>query len=107
LAALGQRPPAYWHVPLWRDGEGRRLSKRDADAGVLGWRERGGDAAGLVGWLAASLGLVPVGSSLSAPELLQTIEAGLLALQQQRDTAEIHEIMRAAHSLKGGAPAWA
>ena len=42
-----------------------------------------------------------------APELLQTIEAGLLALQQQRDTAEIHEIMRAAHSLKGGAPAWA
>lgn len=38
-----------------------------------------------------------------APELLQTIEAGLLALRSQRDTAEIHQIMRAAHSLKGGA----
>jgi chemotaxis family two-component system sensor histidine kinase/response regulator PixL len=38
-----------------------------------------------------------------APELLQTIESGLLALQQQQDTAEIHQIMRAAHSLKGGA----
>ncbi|TVQ08998.1 MAG: hybrid sensor histidine kinase/response regulator, partial [Leptolyngbya sp. DLM2.Bin27] len=38
-----------------------------------------------------------------APELLQTIEAGLLALRSQRDIAEIHQIMRAAHSLKGGA----
>jgi chemotaxis family two-component system sensor histidine kinase/response regulator PixL len=38
-----------------------------------------------------------------APELLQTIETGLLALGQRRDTAEVHQIMRAAHSLKGGA----
>lgn len=38
-----------------------------------------------------------------APELLQTIETGLLALGQQRDTVAIHQIMRAAHSLKGGA----
>ncbi|HZG41286.1 MAG TPA: hybrid sensor histidine kinase/response regulator [Nodosilinea sp.] len=38
-----------------------------------------------------------------APELLQTIESGLLGLRSQRDTAEIHQIMRAAHSLKGGA----
>ncbi len=38
-----------------------------------------------------------------APELLQTIEAGLLGLRSQRDIAEIHQIMRAAHSLKGGA----
>ncbi|WP_017299213.1 hybrid sensor histidine kinase/response regulator [Nodosilinea nodulosa] len=38
-----------------------------------------------------------------APELLQTIESGLLSLGQQRDIAEIHQIMRATHSLKGGA----
>ncbi|MBD2108869.1 response regulator [Nodosilinea sp. FACHB-13] len=38
-----------------------------------------------------------------APELLHTIESGLLGLRSQRDTAEIHQIMRAAHSLKGGA----
>lgn len=75
LAALGQEPPVYWHVPLWRDGEGRRLSKREADAGVAGWRERGGDGPGLVGLLAASLGLVPIGSRLSAQELLQTLAA--------------------------------
>ena len=38
-----------------------------------------------------------------APELLQTIESGLLSLRQENGTSQIHEIMRAAHSLKGGA----
>ncbi|MEO0409844.1 MAG: Hpt domain-containing protein, partial [Cyanobacteria bacterium P01_A01_bin.135] len=38
-----------------------------------------------------------------APELLQTIESGLLALREHRDNNTVHSIMRAAHSLKGGA----
>jgi two-component system, chemotaxis family, sensor histidine kinase and response regulator PixL len=38
-----------------------------------------------------------------ASELLQTIETGLLTLQEDRAPAKVHEIMRAAHSLKGGA----
>lgn len=38
-----------------------------------------------------------------AQELLQIIEMGLLSLRQDSSTAKIHEIMRAAHSLKGGA----
>ncbi|NER86427.1 response regulator [Moorena sp. SIO3A2] len=38
-----------------------------------------------------------------APELLQLIETGLLNLQQERSTAKIHDLMRAAHSIKGGA----
>ncbi|HBB31287.1 MAG TPA: hybrid sensor histidine kinase/response regulator [Cyanobacteria bacterium UBA8803] len=38
-----------------------------------------------------------------APELLQVIEAGLLTLRGDRTTAKIHDLMRAAHSLKGGA----
>jgi chemotaxis family two-component system sensor histidine kinase/response regulator PixL len=37
-----------------------------------------------------------------APEFLQTIEAGLLSLREDRSTANIHAIMRAAHSIKGG-----
>jgi chemotaxis family two-component system sensor histidine kinase/response regulator PixL len=37
------------------------------------------------------------------PELLQIIEAGLLNLRGDRSAARVHEIMRAAHSLKGGA----
>jgi len=37
-----------------------------------------------------------------APEFLQTIETGLLCLREDRSTANIHSIMRAAHSIKGG-----
>ncbi|NEQ26389.1 MAG: hybrid sensor histidine kinase/response regulator, partial [Microcoleus sp. SIO2G3] len=38
-----------------------------------------------------------------APELLQAIEAELLALHQDRSTARVHTLMRSAHSIKGGA----
>ncbi len=38
-----------------------------------------------------------------APELLQTIETGLLTLRHDRSIPKVHELMRAAHSLKGGA----
>lgn len=38
-----------------------------------------------------------------APELLQVIETGLLTLNSEWSTAKIHSLMRAAHSLKGGA----
>lgn len=37
-----------------------------------------------------------------APEFLQTIETGLLSLREDRSTNNIHAIMRAAHSIKGG-----
>ncbi len=38
-----------------------------------------------------------------APELLQLIEEELLTLRTERSTAKVHNMMRAAHSLKGGA----
>jgi len=38
-----------------------------------------------------------------APELLQQIEEDLLTLRTQRSTAKVHNMMRAAHSIKGGA----
>jgi chemotaxis family two-component system sensor histidine kinase/response regulator PixL len=37
-----------------------------------------------------------------AAELLHIIEMGLLDLRNERSTAKIHEVMRAAHSIKGG-----
>ncbi len=37
-----------------------------------------------------------------APELLQVIEAGLLKIRQEHSTANVHNLMRAAHSIKGG-----
>jgi len=69
MAALGADPPSYAHVPLWRDGQGERLSKREGAEGLAGLRHRGLDAPGVIGALAASLELVPPGSRLSAREL--------------------------------------
>ena len=69
MAALGADPPSYAHVPLWRDGQGERLSKREGSEGLAGLRGRGLDAPGVIGALAASLGLVAPGSRISAREL--------------------------------------
>ena len=38
-----------------------------------------------------------------ALDLLQSLEDGLLNLRTQYDIPHIHELMRAAHSIKGGA----
>ncbi|MEL6440600.1 MAG: hybrid sensor histidine kinase/response regulator [Cyanobacteria bacterium J06621_8] len=38
-----------------------------------------------------------------AQELLQVLESGLLDLRQDHSTPKVHELMRAAHSIKGGA----
>jgi glutamyl-tRNA synthetase len=78
MAALGASPPRYAHVPLWRDASGQRLSKREAAEGLAGFRERGMDAAGVIGELAASLELVPSGMRLSAAELLAGLESDRL-----------------------------
>lgn len=37
-----------------------------------------------------------------APLLLQILETGLLTLQQEKSIPKVHDLMRAAHSLKGG-----
>lgn len=38
-----------------------------------------------------------------AQELLQVLEDGLLNLKEDHSTSKVHELMRAAHSIKGGA----
>ena len=73
LQQLGAPPPRYAHVPLWCDAAGQRLSKREGSEGLAGYRHRGCDGAAVIGDLAASLGLVPAGSRLSADELLQEL----------------------------------
>ncbi len=79
MAALGASPPRYGHLPLWCDSRGLRLSKRQGIEGLAGLRQRGLDAAAVVGELAASAGLVPPGSRLSALELVEELRPGGLA----------------------------
>jgi glutamyl-tRNA synthetase len=79
ITLLGGEPPRYGHLPLWRDAAGRRLSKREQAEGLAGMRQRGLDAAGVIGELAASAGLVPAGARLSARELLEELTPQRLA----------------------------
>ena len=67
---LGLPVPAYWHVPMLTDGEGRKLSKRDADMdlGLLRQRYRPEE---LIGDLASRCGLIDKREAVSASELAQ------------------------------------
>jgi glutamyl-tRNA synthetase len=86
MGALDRPPPAYGHVPLWRDREGRRLCKREGALGLEGYQKAGFDAPAVIGDLAASLGLVPSGSRISARELLEGLDLpSLEASLHQRD----------------------
>ena len=66
---LGLTPPAFFHVPLLLAPEGRRLSKRDADAGLDRLQGRM-TAAELLGKLAYLAGIHPSGTPATAEELL-------------------------------------
>ena len=54
---LGHEPPEFFHLPLLVDGEGRRLSKRDADLdmGALRSRCTPGELTGRLAWMAGLL----------------------------------------------------
>ncbi len=62
--------PAYFHIPLLTDAEGRRLSKRDGDGCMDRVREVYPDARPVIGALAAALGLVPSPESMTLEQLL-------------------------------------
>ena len=66
---LGLPEPSYWHVPMLTDGEGRKLSKRDAamDLGQLRKERRPEE---LVGLLAFRCGLIDRETPISPQELL-------------------------------------
>ena len=74
MAQLGFTPPRYGHLPLWRDQEGQRLSKRDGALGLAGYQGQGLDAAAVIGALAASVSLVEPGTRLSAQELADGLD---------------------------------
>lgn len=68
--ALEAPRPSFAHVPLLLDVDGRRLSKRDQSTSVRALRDAGQSAAQIVGWLAASVGLLPRGAQAMPDELV-------------------------------------
>ena len=73
MQQLGHGPPRYGHLPLWCDAAGLRVSKRSGAEGLEAYRQRGFDAAAVVGELASSAGLVPQQARLSVQELCQQL----------------------------------
>ena len=67
---LGWQAPAFYHVPLLLDSAGRRLSKRNADAGLDTLGERY-TAEEILGKLAFLAGFNPSGEPKSGRALLQ------------------------------------
>ena len=62
--------PAYAHIPLLTDADGRRLSKREGDGCMEIVRERYADARPVIGALADALGLIPSPESMTVEQLL-------------------------------------
>src|SRR5690606_14313239 len=60
--ALGREPPAFGHLPLLVGPDGRRLAKRHGDTSLAALRAAGVPPECVVGYLAASAGLVPFGT---------------------------------------------
>ncbi len=74
--ALGLPAPRFAHVPLVVGADGRRLAKRHGDTTVRRFREEGVPAERVVGWLAASCGLVPAGTRCRPADLVAAFELG-------------------------------
>lgn len=77
---LGLTPPRYWHVPMLTDGEGRKLSKRDADLDFGALRQRYAPE-DILGLLAARCGLIPKEEPISLRELTAEFDWAKIKMQ--------------------------
>lgn len=71
---LGWPPPTFYHVPLVVGPDGRRLAKRHGDTRLERFRAAGVRPERLVGWLAATCGLVEPGASGLPQEFIDRFE---------------------------------
>lgn len=82
--ALGYPVPRFLHVPLAVDERGERLAKRHGAVGIGLLREAEQTPMQVVGRLAASAGLAPNGTELTAHELLDRFDPALLRREPSR-----------------------
>ena len=91
LQSTTPTPPGFLHVPLLLGPDGRRLSKRHGAPSIAQYRANGISAERIIGFLAASLGLLPEARAITPSELLAVFELAHLPLTAARvrpDTLE-------------------
>jgi len=72
---LGLPRPSYVHVPLMRDADGKRMSKRDQSLTLAGQAALGLSAEQVRDQLAASIGLCELGDFLTGEQLVSRFSA--------------------------------
>lgn len=72
--ALESKPPRWWHLPLVRGIDGRRLAKRHGDTRLDHYRESGVPPQRILGLIAWWCGLTATREALSAEEFLGVFE---------------------------------
>jgi glutamyl-tRNA synthetase len=75
-AALDLTPPRWWHVPLVRGEDGRRLAKRHGDTRISSYRAAGVPAERVIGLLASWCGVKDLGepNPMDADEFAATVD---------------------------------
>lgn len=87
IAALRGKPPAYFHVPLVLDDQGRRLAKRSGSTQIAELRDMGVRPEPIVGLLARGIGL----NDTSIPARLDELVGRFSWDQVPRDPVTVHE----------------
>lgn len=77
----GQDPPKWWHLPLVRGADGRRLAKRHGDTRISHYRESGVSPDRILGLLAKWSGLIEEPALLKPEDLLDKFDPKLLPMQ--------------------------
>jgi len=77
MLGLGE-PPRYWHLPLVRGHDGRRMAKRDDAVRLTTYMNSGVPGERAVGLLAKWAGLSKKLEMMSAQEFVQRLDAGRL-----------------------------
>ena len=72
---LGLPRPSYVHLPLLRDDQGLRMSKRDSSVTLAGQQQLGRSALQVRGDLLATVGLAERGEEITTAELLSRFDA--------------------------------
>ncbi|GAB08316.1 glutamyl-Q tRNA(Asp) synthetase [Gordonia araii NBRC 100433] len=75
---LGYEPPAYWHVPLVVNAQGKRLSKRDGAVTLTDLAAQGVSAQDVLDAMARSLNLAAEAESVTAAQLLDRFDPAVL-----------------------------